>query len=99
MAYEKPYFAGFFAAHQTPEVRNIIPDGGEPLWEGESSFRAYGELTGELRTITHPLGHIAILGHCFAGEERIRSQFEEAVKKRDLSHLSHLPGGYSSLFL
>lgn len=57
------------------------------------------EKSQELRVITHPLGKVAVWGHCFANEAELQVAAVRAIEGGNLNPLQHLPGAYTTALL
>ena len=53
----------------------------------------------ELRRIHHPLGEVAIVGHCFATDEAIHHTVGKAIDGNKPELLADLPGAHSDILL
>lgn len=93
---ETPWIEGVSFSDIDPHDR----DRRLPLWdESEEVYFGGNWRAEELRTTRHPLGKVAIYGHCLASDSEVKLLSDRALEQDKPELLAQLPGSFTTIIM
>lgn len=94
--HEVPSFA--VTSHDNQALRDKLPEDASPLWSDAPNVYVWGNQEEyRLRTATHPLGRVAVIGACFANQELLDATLARVLEEQGPEALTCLPGSYVTI--
>lgn len=93
---ETPWIEGVsFSDSSTQEIDRRMP-----LWDdSDEVYFGGGWRAEELRTVRHPLGKVAIYGHCLASDGEMKLLSDRALGQNRPELLAQLPGSFTTIIM